>query len=41
MILKAYLPEDDTQWYKEYNSVSTQLEIIKYGAGEAPVVRND
>ena len=42
MILKSYLPEDigDT-WYKAYNDVSSNLGIIKYGAKEVPVIRND
>jgi hypothetical protein len=33
MILKSYLPEDTTdKWYSEYNEVSSELGIIKYGA---------
>jgi hypothetical protein len=42
MILKSYLPEDSTdKWYTEYNDVSADLGIIKYGATEVPVIRND
>jgi hypothetical protein len=33
MILKSYLVEDGGDvWYKEYNEVSSELGIIKYGA---------
>jgi len=42
MILKSYLPENTTDiWYNEYNTVSSDLGIIKYGAGNEPVMRND
>jgi len=42
MILKSYLPEDtgDT-WYSEYNKVSTTLGIIKYGANNTSLSRNN
>ncbi len=42
MILKSYLPENTTDtWYTEYNTVSSDLGIIKYGAGNQAVIRND
>ena len=42
LILKGYLPENKNDlWYSEYNSVASDLGIIKYGAGYDPVIRND
>lgn len=42
MILKSYLSENTTDiWYDKYNTVSSDLGIIKYGAGNEAVMRND
>jgi hypothetical protein len=42
MILKGYLSENKTDiWYSEYNTVSSDLNIIKYGAGKDAIIRKD
>ena len=42
MILKSYLPENTSDsWYTEYNAVSSELGIIKYGADLTSLSRNN